>query len=139
MPRKKEELPEYRQKGLKLLSTKIKPLSKTKKVEKDVSDSSSNQEEYFQQIYDYLGQLHLNPKEEFKPNKWEYSSFDKCRKKEDHELNLLSEDIKMEKGEFPCKFCGCRECFIYQMQTRSIDEGATTYGLCTKCKRRFRP
>lgn len=47
---------------------------------------------------------------------------------------------KVEKGEFPCrnKKCGSKECYFYQLQTRSADEGMTTFVVCTKCGGRYK-
>ena len=44
--------------------------------------------------------------------------------------------MKVMKGEFKCKVKTCRsdECYHFTMQTRSCDEGGTTYVICTKCR-----
>lgn len=44
--------------------------------------------------------------------------------------------MKVKKGEFKCKVKTCRsdECYHFTMQTRSCDEGGTTYVVCTKCR-----
>ncbi len=52
--------------------------------------------------------------------------------------SALVEGIKVEKGEFTCKNkkCNSRECYFYQLQTRSADEGMTNFVICTKCGER---
>lgn len=136
--RKGSILPEYRTNGIKLLSTYIKPISRAKIVEKSINDAIPDEQEYLQRIYDYIGKLSINPNEKFSIDVWDSSCFKEYENIESHEINLLTNDIQLEKGEFPCKYCKSQECFTFQLQTRSIDEGATTFCLCTKCKRRFR-
>lgn len=52
----------------------------------------------------------------------------------------MAQGPRVEKGEFPCRNPKCRskECFFYTFQTRSIDEPATIFVTCSKCKTRYR-
>ena len=71
---------------------------------------------------------------------WESSFFSEYRKRI-HDIDYQQiEDIKVEKGEFPCRNKKCRsyQCYIWQEQTRSADEGATTYVMCAVCHNRYR-
>lgn len=69
-------------------------------------------------------------------NSFVYADF---REKEDRDTTDQAAGMKVEKGEFKCRNVWCRsdECFYYQDQTRSADEGATTYVVCTKCGNRY--
>lgn len=71
---------------------------------------------------------------------WDSSSYDDFRSRQNIDNAQIAQGIKVEKGEFPCrnKDCKSRECYMYQMQDRSGDEGATTYVQCTKCRTRYR-
>jgi len=40
--------------------------------------------------------------------------------------------------EYKCRNCGCQESYNYTIQTRSCDEPATVFIICTKCNHRFR-
>lgn len=48
------------------------------------------------------------------------------------------EELVLEKGELKCKKCGSYECFFEQKQTRSADEGSTTFVECKKCGNRYK-
>ena len=69
---------------------------------------------------------------------WDSCNYDEFRRRKDHDQH--AEGIKVEKGEFRCrnKDCKSNECYFYQQQDRSGDEGATTYVVCTKCSTRYR-
>ncbi len=56
------------------------------------------------------------------------------------DTSQLAEGIKVEKGEFPCKNrnCGSKECYYYQSQDRSGDEGFTVHVVCVKCGSRYK-
>lgn len=65
-------------------------------------------------------------------------------------LKLMGRDVKIEKineneddkfveeGEVTCGKCGCKKITKTELQTRSGDEGATTFYKCTKCKSRWK-
>nr|QBK86512.1 MAG: transcription factor S-II [Marseillevirus LCMAC102] len=72
-------------------------------------------------------------------------NWDSCVYKDFHQRQLsdnaqLAEGVRVEKGEFPCrnKDCQSKECYYYQSQDRSSDEGMSTYVVCTKCGTRYR-
>ncbi len=71
---------------------------------------------------------------------WNSSYYNEIREKEMQLSNLVIEGVKIEKGEYKCrnKKCLSDECYIHQMQTRSGDEGMTTYVTCTKCRTRYK-
>jgi DNA-directed RNA polymerase subunit M/transcription elongation factor TFIIS len=69
---------------------------------------------------------------------WDAWNFSQIRKKKCQELAIMSQEIKMEKSDRPCRYCGSKKCFCWQEQTRSADEGMTTFYQCVKCGRRFR-
>lgn len=71
---------------------------------------------------------------------WECSVYDDYIEKERKQIDTQSTEQKVEKGEFKCKKDKCRsdECYYFQSQTRSADEGATTYVVCSKCGSRYK-
>ena len=71
---------------------------------------------------------------------WDSCSYNDFRKRLEEDNSKITEGIKIEKGEYKCrnKNCKSNECYFYQVQTRSADEGATTFVVCTKCSTRYR-
>lgn len=43
-----------------------------------------------------------------------------------------------KEGEFKWRKCGSKKCVYHQLQTRSADEGLTTFVECTTCAGRFK-
>lgn len=71
---------------------------------------------------------------------WDSCNYDEFRRRRDLDNAQIAEGVKVEKGEFKCRKreCNSNECFFYQQQDRSGDEGMTTYVVCTKCSTRYR-
>lgn len=71
---------------------------------------------------------------------WNSSNYDDFQRRREINNKQISEGVKVEKGEFKCRNKDCRsnECYYYQSQNRSADEGQTTYVTCTKCSARFK-
>lgn len=70
---------------------------------------------------------------------WDSSVYEKYRYREQKDTQTTASGIKAAKGELKCKNSKCRsdECYYYQDQTRSCDEGATTFVICSKCGSRY--
>jgi DNA-directed RNA polymerase subunit M/transcription elongation factor TFIIS len=49
----------------------------------------------------------------------------------------VAEGIKVERGNHTCRSCKSKETYFYRQQTRSGDEGMTTFVICTKCGKRW--
>lgn len=71
---------------------------------------------------------------------FESSVNDDFRRKQKKECSFTAKGPKVEKGEFPCRNSKCRskECFFYTLQTRSLDEPASIFVTCIKCKTRYK-
>ncbi len=65
---------------------------------------------------------------------------DAFREKQKNECSFTAKGPKVEKGEFPCRNpkCKSKECFWYPLQTRGLDEPATIFVTCIKCKTRYK-
>jgi len=46
---------------------------------------------------------------------------------------VLTEGMKVKKGEIPCKKCKSTETYYYSAQTRTADEGQSVFVICTSC------
>lgn len=69
---------------------------------------------------------------------WNSTRYDALREKDKQEKDLLSRGIEVQEGEYQCKRCKSKRCIYYQMQTRSGDEGFTSFFQCTECSNRWR-
>ncbi len=71
---------------------------------------------------------------------WDSCVYAEYRKRRDIENAQLTQTIKVEKGEFPCRNRDCRskECYFYLTQDRSADEAMTVNVICTKCGTKYK-
>ena len=68
---------------------------------------------------------------------WESCLYDK-EKKDIEKLYSEAGKPTVKEGAIRCKRCGKNKCFYYQIQTRSADEGMTTFYTCTECGNRWK-
>ncbi len=68
---------------------------------------------------------------------WESCLYDK-EKKDIEKLYSEAGKPMVKEGSIKCKRCGKKKCFYYQIQTRSADEGMTTFYTCTECGNRWK-
>ena len=105
---------------------------------------------YKKMAYEKTGQL-LNAKNRMEREKilldirgtkfgWDSVVYINYKQRLAKDASQLAAGIKVEKGEFPCKNKKCRsmECYYYQQQDRSSDEGFSVYVVCTKCGGRYK-
>ena len=86
------------------------------------------------------GEEHLDPQKilwEPLGEEWESCLYDK-EKKDIEKLYAEAGKPIVKEGAIQCKRCGKRKCFYYQIQTRSADEGMTTFYTCTECGNRWK-
>lgn len=72
---------------------------------------------------------------------WESAVYAPQREKQIRFNQKLKDKGKLVKGAFYCRDkvrCKSDECYSYQSQTRSSDEGMTTFVICSKCGLRYR-
>lgn len=140
---RKELLKHFEPKESKKIETKIFELCIF--LSKEYDDSL---DELYQKIaYDKLGELLTNPAKKMEiildiNNQvigWKSCSFKTFRDNESKDANEQVIGMKVSKGEFKCKNSRCKsdECYYYAVQTRSCDEGATNYVVCSKCGGRY--
>jgi DNA-directed RNA polymerase subunit M/transcription elongation factor TFIIS len=69
---------------------------------------------------------------------WNSCIYDQQKKDNNKILDIMMTKPKASKGIYKCrnKECDSDEFFIFQFQTRSGDEGMTTYRQCIKCGKR---
>ena len=68
---------------------------------------------------------------------WQHPVFRKIKKQIETEDYFISNPLEIEKGVLICK-CGSQKTISFQRQTRSADEGFTTFAQCIECGTRWR-
>ena len=67
---------------------------------------------------------------------WKHSSLDKYIKEEDEQDEFIINPFQVEEGIVECR-CGSKRVYSYSKQTRSGDEGITSFHQCLKCKSKW--
>jgi len=142
----------YRDKGLAALGTVLKNEQNIRIVEKNVYDSSINQEEdveicYKLNILQTVGDVANGEKLKdilgnIKSGKlgWSHNSFKHMHNMLDEQNDFIENPFAVEEGVLECKardkegkVCGSKRVFSYQRQVRSADETMTTFASCCQC------
>ena len=122
--------------SLRLLKTRVKPKTK---------------EEYtrlWKQIYSDLCYENLSLSKEMNhivkhdvkqgTYEWESCRFDDLKKEQEEEDAFISNPIEVEEGVVDCGKCKSKKTYSYQLQTRSGDEGITSFVQCISCGNKWR-
>ena len=72
--------------------------------------------------------------QELFPEHWKKFLDEKHKK----ETCMYEDIIEAMTDEFKCGRCKNRQCSYYELQTRSADEGMTTFITCLKCGNRWK-
>ena len=106
---------------------------------------------YSKAAYERIGEISLIKKDKEKLKqllteiKSDVEGFDSCVYEQERE-NVrqrtipISLTIEIKEGEFQCRNreCMSKKTMYYQLQTRSQDEGMTTFVFCTICKKKYK-
>lgn len=110
---------------------------------------SRTEEEYMDIVYEFLTDiLEPNPTPDtirrtlyrISKNKtlWNHPRYDTIRNDIEEQDNFSSRPIEVEEGVMECFKCGSKRTISFQKQTRSADEGFTTFVQCVQCKSRWK-
>ena len=72
--------------------------------------------------------------QEMYPEKWEEA----IKAKNIRDKNKFEQKLEAMTDRYTCKKCKSKKCSYYQLQTRSADEGITTYITCLDCGQRMK-
>ena len=72
--------------------------------------------------------------QEMCPEKWEEA----IKAKNIRDKNKFEQKLEAMTDRYTCKKCKSKRCSYYQLQTRSADEGITTYITCLDCGQRMK-
>lgn len=64
---------------------------------------------------------------------WETCSFSKIQKELNEAKNVIVKMPEIKEGAIMCPHCKKKSCYSSQVQTRSGDEGMTTFFICMLC------
>ncbi len=68
---------------------------------------------------------------------WNHPYFRKVKRQIETEDYFITNPLEIDKGVLTCK-CGSQKTISFQRQTRSADEGFTTFAQCVECGNRWR-
>ncbi len=122
-------------------------------VEKYLYIYSRTDEEYLNLMYQCVGNILVGLVEK-KPKKqlieellvfvhqmnleWNHPVFQEYAKMEREEIDFQTNPFSVEDGVLQCYKCKSYRTFSFQRQTRSADEGATSFSTCANCGNKWR-
>jgi DNA-directed RNA polymerase subunit M/transcription elongation factor TFIIS len=69
---------------------------------------------------------------------WEHPVFNEARLIVEEENYTLLNPFQIEEGVLECHSCGSKRTYSFERQTRSADEGSTTFAQCAVCLKSWR-
>ena len=137
--------PQYSEKQIQLFEKHIHSYF-LKQIEK--KQKNPDMKTYTAIWYDILGHLGMTcdldalkrcirdiHEEKIYENHGMFKEYRDIEKEEDH---FLLHPFTVEEGVLECSRCGGKRTISYQKQTRSADEGSTTFAKCVDCKKQWR-
>lgn len=139
----------YRATGKQVLATVITKEKNIELIEKYIFSKSYNEESYIHLLYESVGDLATQDEKKtnviknlitnlYKGNyNWNNPVYRSYIETEDEENQFVTNPIEIVEGVLECK-CGSKKTISFQKQTRSADEGATTFAQCTVCGNKWK-
>ena len=134
--------------GINVLSTVLSSPVNAAILDREIYEVTATNEEYVLQVYDTVGEIlvhgrtanalaHIIKTLREKRFGWYHPRFDATRKDVTDE-DTIFDSLDIEEGVIQCGKCSGTRTISYQRQTRSADEGATTFARCIECKTSWR-
>lgn len=140
---------DIRQQGKDTIAYFVRDPSMCDVIDDVIYTVSRTEEEYMDIVYEFLTDiLEPNPTPDtirrtlyrISKNKtlWNHPRYDTIRNDIEEQDNFSSRPIEVEEGVMECFKCGSKRTISFQKQTRSADEGFTTFVQCVQCKSRWK-
>lgn len=137
-----------RQNGFDILSTILKNEQNIKIIEKYIYENTDSSESYKNLLYESIGFLTQDKSQESlktlitqihnKKFGWNNPAYLDYYNKL-NEIDIFNTTpFEIEEGVLQCFKCNSKKTFSFQKQTRSADEGSTTFAQCAKCKHKWK-
>ena len=130
--------------GKRLLCTVLNKEQNINIIEKNIYEITEDDEELYKKIlYQTLHDIKQGLKlpdllKNLKEHKilWKHSSLNKYILVEEEQDEFIINPFQVEEGIVECR-CGSKRVYSYSKQTRSGDEGITSFHQCLKCKAKW--
>lgn len=118
-------------------------------LEKYIYEYSKNSQEYTSLVYSIMYTLQTTDKKKSetmrqiveqlysRQTRWNHDVYSPFKKRQEEEDNFRLSPFEIEEGVIECK-CGSKRTISFQRQTRSADEGSTTFAQCVQCGSKWR-
>ena len=136
--------------GKQALSFVVSKKKNVDMIEKYIYNATENKDDYIELIYESIASLTENsPRASTESIKslitnifndrfeWDNPIYTQYRDKVAEEDQFLMNPFEIEEGVLECK-CGSKRTISFQRQTRSADEGSTTFAQCVECGTRWK-
>jgi len=143
--------PIYADLGTKVLGLFIKKETNISIINRYIYENSTSKPEYTDLLYECIGYLTQNGvaknKESLKSLisniahgdvMWNHSMYETFRDQHRESDDFLMNPFEIEEGILECRKCNSKRTFSFQRQTRSADEGSTTFAQCADCGNKWR-
>jgi DNA-directed RNA polymerase subunit M/transcription elongation factor TFIIS len=137
-----------RELGHKALSTLITKNKNVELVEKYIYNFTDTDDEYMNLLYESVGIIGTSSDRTQAIKTlitniyggvygWNHPVYSEYKQKLEEEDQFLMNPFEIEEGVLECK-CGSKRTISFQRQTRSADEGSTTFAQCVECGTKWR-
>ena len=137
----------YRENTHKILSSIIQRQPNIDLIERYIWEySKGNEQQYNDLLYQVLGNLTIDGEKVTKQKiqnllmemynstlYWDSPVYNTFRDDQNEEDHFVQNPFTVDEGVLQCFKCNSKRTFSFQKQTRSADEGATTFAQCAQC------
>ena len=120
-----------------VLGTFVRKPSNLERLEEFIEARSEQEgQEIYEVLYEVAGRfLQTEPLTDLG---WDHPVFADFVEEQKMQDEFQSRPLEIEEGVLQCYRCGSKKTISFQKQTRSADEGSTTFAQCVQCGKRWR-
>ena len=130
---------------MEVLATLLKNPTNCRVIDEYIRTCTSSEIEYNDLVYEVIGDLclgkscsHILTSLNNRHFGWNNTHFDMYKRKLNEQDYFLTHPYEVEEGVLECSKCHSKRTISYQRQTRSADEGATTFAQCVNCSHKWK-